>query len=223
MVLVIHNVKRNAQAISDIFYYMGVLSCAATPEEALSEISERYRAVIVMNPEALPDAESFVERLRAYDHKIPIFAISDRTAYTNAVFDECFPNDIYSSRLVEEIARFQSERGLPTVSQYRLAGINASCNTGRVKIFDEHVDFTRTETMILRYLIRSYPTPQDAKSILRYAFKPHRSPEPASIRTHVSAMNKKFRELKGKNLFLAIPSRGYVLLTPEILDAYAVT
>ena len=128
MVLVIHNVKRNAQAISDIFYYMGVLSCAATPEEALSEISERYRAVIVMNPEALPDAESFVERLRAYDHKIPIFAISDRTAYTNAVFDECFPNDIYSSRLVEEIARFQSERGLPTVSQYRLAGINASCN-----------------------------------------------------------------------------------------------
>ena len=73
--------------------------------------------------------------------------------------------------------------------------------------------------MILRYLIASYPTPQSAKKLVKYAYKPAKKPEVSSIRTHISVMNKKFREATGKNLCLAIDKQGYVISTPQILKS----
>lgn len=218
MVLIIHSSKKEARAISDIFHYMGVLSYAATPTEALSEISAIYRAVLVVDPENLPDAKSFTEKLLTYNTRIPIFALTDSRGLSG-IFDGVFPSDIYSSRLVGEIVRYQKERGIPMTSRYRLAGIDASCEMARVTVFDEPIDFTKTETMILRYMIATYPTPKDADSILRYAFKPLRKPEVTSIRTHISVMNKKFRHKRGKNLFCSLVGKGYVVATPEILKS----
>ena len=225
MVLIIGTMKRKAQAISDIFYYMGVLSYAATPSEALSEISGLYSAVLVLNPENLPDAKNFVERLRSYDARVPVFAITDASfeCYPSYVFDGSYPDSIYSSTLVEEIVRYQMKRNLPLTAHYRLAGIDASCDKERVTVFDKAIDFTKTETMILRYLISSYPIPQSAKEIIKYAFKPSRKPEITSIRTHVSVMNRKFREIKGKNLFINIQGKGYVVSTPEMLKSLSET
>ena len=222
MVLIIHANKRKAQAISDIFYYMGVLSYAAAPIEAFSEISALYRAALVVDPEELPDTASFVDKLRSYGRGVPIFSVSAQYPYHDLteIFDGCFPDDIYSSNLIEEIVKYQKEHNLPLSTQYTLSGIDASCDADAVRIFDSPLTFTKTETMILRYLTVAYPEPKDAGSILRYAFKPHRKPEEASIRTHVSVMNKKFREIRGRNLFLAIPNEGYVISTPEMLSAY---
>ena len=212
--------KSKARAIGDIFYYMGVISYATTPSEALTEISGLYRAVLVVDPEKLPDAESFVEKLHSYNARIPVFAVSDNPKNLSLdIFDGAFPNNIYSSKLVEEIVRYQVNQNLPLTSQYRLAGIEASCDCECVSVFDKSITFTKTETMILRYLIASYPSPKDAKSILKYAFKPLRKPEETSIRTHVSVMNKKFREVREKNLFTSIQGEGYVIATPEILKA----
>lgn len=217
MVLIIHTSKSKARAIGDIFYYMGVISYATTPQEAMSEISDRYRAVLIVDPELLPDAKSYADKLRSYNPYRPVFAISDTNTHTLAdIFDGVYPNNIYSSRLIEEIVRFQVEHGLPITTQYRLAGIDASCNAAVVSVFDRSVLFTKTETMILRYMIAAYPTPADAKSILKYAFKPLRKPEEASIRTHVSVMNKKFKKVRNRSLFHSIPGEGYVILTPEI-------
>ena len=220
MVLIVSSAKKKAKSISDIFYYMGVLSYAATPYEATSEISGMYRAVLVLDPEELPDADNFVERLRNYNALVPVFALSDSINNCNyhKIFDKVFEGDIYSSTLVEEIVSYQSERKLPLTAHYRLAGIDASCNKAHVTVFDKSVTFTKTETMMLRYLIASYPAPQDAKSIIKYAFKPSRKPETSSIRTHVSVMNKKFREVRERNLFVNIPDRGYAVSTPEILS-----
>jgi hypothetical protein len=218
MVLIIHSSKKEARAISDIFYYMGVLSYAATPAEALTEISAIYRAVLVVDPEKLPDAQSLVEKLSSYNARIPIFALSD-VQHDDGVFDKILPNDISSSKLIEEFVRFQNDRHLPLTSFYRLAGIDASCTLARVKVFDDPISFTKTETMILRYMIATYPVPKSAESILKYAFKPLRKPEVTSIRTHVSVMNKKFRRARGKNLFCSLAGRGYVMATPEILKS----
>lgn len=218
MVLIIHQSKSKARAISDIFYYMGIVSYAATPVEALTEISGLYRAVVVLDPEKLSDAESFVEKLRSYGTRIPVFAISDSgSAHISAIFDGVYPSDIYSSKLVEQIVRYQAARDLPLTSQYALAGIDASCSSECVFVFDNPMDLTKTETMILRYLIASYPVPKDARSILKYAFKPLRKPEEASIRTHVSVMNRKMREMRGRNLFCSVAGKGYVVSAPEIL------
>ena len=219
MVLVISSSKKRAQVISDIFYYMGVLSYAATPQEALSEFSGLYRAALVIEPTSLPDQESFVAKLRSYARSVPVFAISDTNDHIEEIFDKSFANSIYSSTLVEEIVRYQSEHRLPLSAHYRLAGIDASCTSERVLLFDKALTFTKTETMILRYLIASYPTPQNARKILKYAYKPSRKPETSSIRTHISVMNRKFRDACGKNLFLAIEKEGYVISTPEIIKS----
>lgn len=219
MVLIISASKKKAQVINDIFYYMGVLSYAASPKESLSEISSLYRAILILDPEELPDEENFAEKLRSYAASIPIFAISDSDKYNADLYDGCFKNSIYSSTLVEDIVRYQNDRRLPLTAHYRLAGIDASCNSERITIFDKSTSFTKTETMILRYLIASYPLPQNAKSIVKYAYKATKKPELASIRTHISVMNKKFRELTGRNLFVGIEKEGYVVSTPEILSS----
>lgn len=221
MVLIISSSKRRAQVINDIFYYMGIPSYAVTPTEALSEISGLYRAALVLEPQELADAESFIAKLRSYVSSIPIFAISDTRDFPAYIFDDCFSDSIYSSTLIEEIVKYQSERGLPLSAHYRLAGIDASCDRERITVFGETIAFTKTETMILRYLIASYPKPQDAKSIIRYAYRPTKKPELASIRTHISVMNRKFREATGKTLFLGIDKEGYVMSTPELVKAYA--
>ena len=217
MVLIISSSKKTAEVISDMFYYMGVVSYAATPTESLSEFSALYRAALVINPLSLPDHEDFIRKLRSYASSIPIFAVADRDGHNEDVFDGTFKDSIYSSTLLEEIIRYQSERGLPLCAHYRLAGIDASCTAVRVTYFDKPIDFTKTETMIMRYLIASYPNPQSAKRIVKYAYKPSKKPELSSIRTHLSVMNKKFREIAGKNLCLSVDKEGYVIATPKVV------
>ena len=221
MVLVISSSKKKAQLVSDIFYYMGVISYAATPVEALSEFSGTYRAALVIEPNDLPDQKAFVKKLRSYAKMVPVFAISDSKPQAGGIFDGTFPDYIYSSTLVEEIVRYQSEHTLPLSAHYRLAGIDASCTSERVTVFDNTVSFTKTETMILRYLIASYPLPQSAKKIVKYAYKPARKPEISSIRTHISVMNRKFREIAGKSLCLSVEKEGYIISTPQIVKSLA--
>ncbi len=222
MVLIISAQRKEAQTVSDIFYYMGIISYAVTPKEALSEISSVYRAAILLEPERLADTTDFITKLRSYDSNLPIFAISDNIQHniTNK-FADTFPSSICSSTLIEKIVLYQKQNDLRLTAHYRLAGIDASCDERRVTVFDKPISFTKTEIMILRYLLSTYPIPADSKSILKYAFKPTRKPELTSIRTHISMMNKKFRETRGKNLFLNISEQGYVVSTPEILKELA--
>ena len=77
--------------------------------------------------------------------------------------------------------------------------------------------------MILRYLTASYPALQSAKSIIKYAFKQSKKPELSSVRTHISVMNKKFKDITGRNLFIGIPKQGYTVSTPEMIKAYSQT
>lgn len=222
MLLIISTAKKRAQAVSDMFYYMGVLSYAVTPSEALAEISDLYRAVLILNPSDLADAESYIDKIHSYKSNIPIFAINgDKEMAQNSLFDGIFDDDSYSSTLVEEIVRYQFEHNMPLIAHYRLAGIDASCDSVSVTVFGNAVNFTKTETMILRYLIASYPAPQSAKNIVKYAFKPSRKPEITSIRTHISVMNRKFREKTGKTLFASLPTVGYIISTPEFSKEYS--
>ena len=124
MVLIINNSKIRARSASDIFYYMGVLSYAVTPSEALAEISPLYRAVLIMEPELLTDAKSYVDQLHQYNSGVPVFAVTDASDPTfKDIFDGVYPNDVYSSDLIIDIAKYQRERGLAQSSFYRLAGI----------------------------------------------------------------------------------------------------
>lgn len=212
MVLVIDKSKRQRDTITEMFYYMGILAYGAAPMPALSEVSKRYSAVLISSLVGVPDAEDYISKLRSYSD-LPIFGLSEEY---NPLFDRCFNPNIYSSTLATTIAAYLEERGERPIGIYRLAGIEASADEPRATYFDHDLGFTKTETMILRYLIKVYPAPAPAKDILKYAFRATRRPEAASVRTHISVMNKKFSRLVGVPLTFPSAEVGYIIATPEL-------
>lgn len=218
MILIINKSKRDARALAEMFYYMGELAQGVTPSEALSEISPIYRAVIIMEPEGLADAEDYIARLTSYT-KLPIFAITDApSAKASMLFDGILQKDAYAARIYSEITSHAKRNRLQAPGSYTLAGIDASIDLGFVEYFGRPIPFTRTEAMIIRTLIRLYPLPISSKDILKYAFRPARMPELANVRTHISVINKKWREATGRTLIAMESGSGYRILTPEVIE-----
>lgn len=219
MVLIVHRKKLAARTVSDLFHYMNILSRPAIPSEALSEISLMYRAVIVLDPETLPEPREFVARLKAYARSVPVFAVSDNLAGFKDLdaFDGHFKFSCLSARLAWYMANYCKKHKLPCLGEYKAAGLNATCDLDTVYYFNDTLTLTKTEAMILRLMIRAYPLPLKPKDVLKYAFKQSRLPEASSVRTHVSSINKKFKALANRKLIVMIPDEGYTLLTPEIV------
>lgn len=217
MLLIISQNKKIARSISDTFHYMSILSYAATPHEALSEVSELYRAALIVAPEGFPDINDFVSRIKAYKSDIPVFALTESAPplHYSDIFDGIFTKPHFTPALAEKIINYANENNYASIGDYYLGGFDASSSTVGVNYFYTRVGLTKTEAMILRYLIRSYPVPQNAQSILKYAFKPSRMPEPSSIRTHISIMNKKLENTIGKRLITLEAGKGYFIMTPE--------
>ena len=117
--------------------------------------------------------------------------------------------------MIKSIDSHCIRRGKRAIGSYSLAGIDAGCDLRLPTYFDKEIPLTKTETMILRYLIRIYPRKAKAVEILCHAFKSGRDPEVASVRTHISVMNKKFKKEFGKNLISSFEGGGYTVLTPE--------
>ena len=218
MILIVDKSRKNANSIVDISKYMGILARAETPDTALSEISLFYRAVLVVNPYNLPDCEEFIAKLRSYAGEIPIFAISDKKYAKPLLFNMTFDSGITSSKLYRLMVNYCEERKLIPIGEYKLAGIDASAEIGRVTYFSEPIPFTKTESMIIRLLAKTYPAPMSPKSILKYAFTQSMLPDVSGIRTHISGINKKFRAIAGRNLIFLKEGEGYLILTPEILN-----
>ena len=220
MILIVSQSKRSAKNIAETFHVMSILSYAATPHEALSEISDLYRAVLIINPEGLPDVMDYVNRVHSYKSDIPVFAIIDGVppkSYAE-IFDGCFSHRSLTPALAKKIIDYANENNKASIGEYYLAGFDASNNTIGVYYFYTKLNLTKTEAMILRYLIRAYPIPQKADKILKYAFKSSRAPEISSIRTHLSLMNKKFEENIGRKMITSEPGQGYIIMTPEYIS-----
>ncbi len=217
MILVIHPKRKSAKQTAEIFYYMGIPAVARRPKEALSEISLQYRAVLICNPSALPCPEEYVDRLRALCGETRLFALAENLADAalSPLFSMTFNADDYSSHILSEIRRLQSQQGLPLLGSYALAGLCLSCDERYPSYCGVPIPFTKTETMILRYLIRTYPEPVSVHHILRYAMRPESLSEPASVRTHIWSINRKFSKKTGRRLITSQSCEGYCILTAE--------
>ena len=216
MILVISKSKAEAIGVSEMLHIMGILAYPETPMGALSEINLAYRGILVMSPDSLPDPSDYLKRLRTYHKTAPIFAISDsNNGY--GIIDKIFAKNTKASEIAKEIIAFQKANGLAPIGEYRFAGILAESYSPMVAYFDKRLPLTKTEAMIVRYLIRLYPAPQDAKAIISHAFKQSRAPMETSVRTFISLINKKFKSIAGRNLIIHYPAEGYVILTPEII------
>jgi DNA-binding response OmpR family regulator len=217
MILIIHSALKKAKEAADIFYYMGIPAVAKRPKEALSEISLIYRAVLLCHPSALPSPEEYVQSLRGYSGGVPIFALCEDTEDFALfdLFDSYFKADDYSSKIFAGMRTYQAEHGLPLLGSYTLAGLCLDCDAKRASFCDMAIHFTKTEAMILRYLIRTYPECADVHHILRYAMRPGNLSEPSNIRTHIYGINRKFYEIAGRRLISSLPGEGYRIATPE--------
>ena len=225
MILVIHPKRKSAKQTAEIFYYMGIPAVARRPKEALSEISLLYRAVLICNPSSLACPEEYVDRLHALCGETKLFALAENLADAalSPLFSMTFNADDYSSHILSEIRRLQKKEGLALLGSYALAGLCLSCDERYPSYCGVPVPFTKTEAMILRYLIRSYPQPVSVHHILRYAMRPESLSEPASVRTHIWSINRKFSKKTGRRLITSQPGEGYCILTAEREAAIAKT
>ncbi len=220
MILVVNRSKKLSKSICEIFYYMGLLSYPATPSEAFIEMSSLYRAVLVVEPNSLPAPEDFVCELRKYAEHVPVFSMSEKGPKDELahLFDMSFKTAISSAIFASKVAKYSKSHGLPHIGHYMLAGFVANPDLPYISYFGKPVPLTKTKAMIFRYLIRSYPIPQTPKIIIKYAFRPSRHPDPSCIKTHISVINKIFEELEGRKLITLIPSKGYIVYTPEVKE-----
>lgn len=219
MILVIDKSKSAASNLADAFHTMGILSNALTPSEARSELSHMYRAIVITSLHSIPDLGEYISTLRRYAPKIPIFAVGDASTYESELFCKVFPIGTYAAEIVAKIEDACLEVGYPPPAHYTLAGIDASASKGESTLFGDPLPFTKTENMILRCLIRSYPTEMPAESILTYAYRRDKMPEAPNVRTHICSLNKKFELLCGRPLITKSYGRGYFILTPEKMEA----
>ncbi len=218
MVLIIDKAESKAATFSDMFRYMGILAFATTPEHAAIEISNRHKAIIFLRPELMFDAEDIVNIARTYSLDSDVFAISsvaarDRKLYS--LFDAVFEPETPPARLISEILGFVAEKRDYAVGTYRVLGIDASITQPKPTYFDTPIALTKTETLILRFLISSYPVPRKADDIIKYVFRQGRRPEASSIRTHISTLNRKFRDTVNKKAVSFINGKGYIVEITE--------
>ncbi len=221
MILVIDKSQKNANDLADMLYYMGVLAKAVSAKDALSEISDIYRAIIIISPEELSFPEDIIHGLRRYSNA-PMFAIGSKKYEYASEFLHVFERGTHAPTIINTIRDCCDDLLISAPGDYNIAGVNVSSTTRVPVYFWTPLPFTRTETMIIRYLIRTYPASASAEDILKYAFRDMRRPEVASVRTHISIINKKFRDATGKtnyNFIEAAFGKGYRILTPELAIA----
>ena len=219
MILVTSKSQKLARAVSDMIYHMGILSHAELPESVAAETDMRYRAILVIFPEEIQELKEYIRRLRSYTTS-PIFALT-REYTDTSLFDGIYDFGISSSQLVKRITEKQRAMGAPLIAAYRLAGIDAAADLDTVRYYNSDILFTKTEKMILRYLIRAYPEAASPDSILKYAYRPGRMPLSTSVRTHISKINAKFRDAVGVSPIENPNLSGYVIKTPMLVEEFA--
>ena len=219
MILIIDRSRNSESYASDMFSYMGVLSRTIPHSEVFSEISNKYRAVLMLAPEEISDLADFIKRLHSYNASLPIFALTSESGTDRKLFAQIFPLGTSAASIMAQILAYTEKNVLLQPGDYRLAGLDLSCDLATPLYFDTPLPLTRTKAMIIKYLIRSYPNPTTAEEILKYSHKESRMPEISIIRTHISFINKKFREMTGRNLVEASFGKGYRILTPELAEA----
>ncbi len=224
MLLIVSRKKSHAQTIANMIRFTGIVCFPATPVEALSEIGTMYRAVVVLEPDTLPDARDFVKRIHSYHSTVPVFALYEGKKFESLpYFNGSYSAATYSATFASKLSAYAVSNGLPSIGDYKLAGINATPGLHDILFFNKPVKLSRTEAMILRFLIRSYPIPQKSKSIIKYIYKPSDAPEESSMRTHICSINKKFYVYTGFPLIRSVTGKGYIICTPDAREKYSIS
>ena len=215
MILVASKSRKNASALSDMLYHMGILSAVCTDlDEKINNLTY-FKAIIFLDPDTISNkGETFLQIRKAKPDILTaaVGCIDEDAKYFDLVLDK----STYASKIYEAICKEANKRAVTPPGKYRLGDFYADAERARSGYKKETLPFSKTENMILRTLICAYPTPLSAEELLYYSFRNSRLPEISNVRTHICIMNKKFRLITSTPLAELITSRGSVLAKENI-------
>jgi hypothetical protein len=176
--------------------------------------------VLVIEPNDLPDTADFVKRLRDRA-PIPVFAVAKepKKCKSSYAFDEVYRDAILSGNIFDLINKYLKGHELPQIGIYRYAGLDVSCTKKIPTHYFRDTVITTTERMILSYLVIAKDEQQEPKNIIKYAFRYGRHPDISCVRSHISSINKKFKQTGSLDIIGNNPGTGYYLLTAFNRDA----
>ena len=217
MILVIDKSKKEGRSFAEAFKYMGIVARAESPSSASGEISTFYRLIIIVDPHTLPDEREYVRNLRSYLGGVPIMALTDSAIADPAIYELSAGKSLSAAEIYGVIRKYFKSSRLYPPGEYLLFGLDASAEARFVTNYSTVLSLTKTESMILRTLIRAHPIPLSPKDLLKYAFNQSKLPDPRSIRTYVCSINKKFQHHFKRKLIVSIEG-GYTVLTPDLAE-----
>ena len=219
MLLIADMKLKRGRDLADMMRWMGIVAVAAKPMDALGELNHSVSALLVVNPNGLPDAEDYINRARAYARTLPIFALLEEGENNSLehLFLGTFKSNIMTSTLIEGIRAQQMTRGQRPLGDYVFAGIDASCTHDEILYHANTISMTSRQKMILRYLFCTYPTRVCPEMIAKHIYRPGTEPESSCIRAHICAINKKLSPYLGRPIIDSMRSAGYRILTSEVL------
>lgn len=210
MILIIDNNKKAARNLADMFLYMGFLAYSVTADATICELSTAYKAVIIISPSSIAEVDELISNIKDRVPRIPVFALcaKEDTKYSR-LFDGIMERGAFASSIISRIIEYADANSLAIPGHYEYLSLDASADLRCPLYRTTPVSFTKTECMILRYLIVTAPHSVTARQILIHAYRPSRMPDISNIRTHVSIINKKFRQMTGMNLIAQSTGEGY--------------
>ena len=106
------------------------------------------------------------------------------------------------------------DNNLPLIGEYAYAGLMIQCYRRPPLYYFLDVNVTKTQRMILSYLVHARFEQQSLKNISKYAFKYGNKRGENSIRTHIAKINDFFVTLTTRKIVGCNPGTGYYIFSP---------
>ena len=199
MILIYGKNKNLCLSAREIFLGMGYISEVADGE-ALPKA--RHRGVILLGREESHAGRELVRKIRTVFPKMPIIAVREDLHTVSGEVDAVFPCSLSVAYATREMERIAASRGCTPIGKYAVGGLSAAVGEA-ITVHGEAVKLTRSEGAIVRSLLAVYPCGLSAEGIAGLAFRSGREPSASGVRTHIAAINRRWRTVTGENLLLS--------------------
>lgn len=212
MILIYGKNKNLCSSAREIFLGMGYICEVCDGGEVLPDA--RHHGVILLGRDEMYAGSEFVQKIRTGSPKIPIIAVREDLHTVSDGVDAVFPCSLSVAYTAREMENIAGKRGCRKIGEYAVGGLSAA--VGEAVIFrGEAVEMTKAEVGILRTLLAVYPSGLSAEEIAALAFRLGREPSASGVRTHISAINRRLREVAGESLLSSSDGRYHIKIRPR--------
>ena len=201
MILVINDNLGLCESITEMFRIYGMPCYGTTIADAMKEPANLYSHLLIPEPYTSTDIEETVKNLRSKFPDSPIFKVGIPQADESNIFDAIiFPKKGKCGIVLGIVNLVLDYLGS---KKYSIGNLKVSAEQTCIFYKEKTVNITKTESLILRCLILTFPSGCQKEDILKYCFRRGSYTEVSAIRTHICSINKKFQAAIGEKLILS--------------------